>query len=1134
MKTDRCFLAPAALVAVLALPVPSFATVDISQMPVSAKAQATPNIIFGVDDSGSMDWEIMIPTPSGILYWGPPGYERQCTGSGRRRTCVNVQVSDGGFTTQTGIYRTSGDEYGYLFPNGYGASDTRNYTDTYAAVPPLPAFGFIRSHEYNPMYYNPAVTYKPWEPAWINGALRSFGNATPAAARSHPWYPTWGSPVTVNLTATLDSTSSYWTFRLREGMSLGGTSGVRTKSGFSSWTNRASNWVADGDYDAAIPYFPATYWIKDATCTAASVDCSTAPDGARLRRIEIKPNSPAIVGGKFPSGRTYDDEIQNFANWFQYYRKRKLVLASAMSSALSSIKGIRGDTVYFNDRNPVTMRDFSSDLDDENGKVVLGSIYANPANGGTPTTATLKYIGEQFRRTGSSAPIQFSCQRNAAFVLTDGYANDIASQSVPSYTRSTWNAAPPYTTIFDRSLADLASAYYTINLRPDMSLGMLSIDPSDASPNADKNTNLHMQTFAITMGAVGTIFGDGSPEATNPFVNPPDWPSPTNDSPRAIDDLWHATINGRGSMYSANNAEEVTAAMQDMVRKILVAAGSDAGVAVSTVNLRDGDNTAFVSSYNARNWTGDIATFPIDIATGNVDTSPGRALWSARALLDARTPDSRIIASHDGAGGVPFTALGLGSTLVGQLARSGTDGSQVLAWLRGDRSGEGTTYRARDSLLGDIVTAEPLYLEGIVYQAANDGMLHAFDASNGAELWAYVPFSVLPKLKRLADPLYTHEFFVDGTPTAAKILNGSRTILVGGLRAGGAGFYALDITQPRVGDEATLASKVLWEFPNASTPAAVRDRIGMSFGKPVIVKTASAGWVVLLTSGYNGASGGGHLFVLDAVTGALLKTISTPSGSGLAQVSAWVDDPAGAESLTNRAYAGDLDGNLWRFDLSGSVSSWNVSLLVALGPGKPITTAPELARVDEKRVVLFGTGRLLGESDLVTAGTQSVYGIADRGSTISDPTNRLYRQILTEAAGGVRHVTSNPFDWTAYDGWRFDLPAGERVSTDPSVAFGALVFTSNKPSPNACSTESFLYAVNVATGGQMPPSVHFQQPWSGKRLGFAYSSRPVTVTLPSGKVVAITHKSDTTVASSLLPVGTTSSLRKLGWREVFR
>src|SRR5690606_37675458 len=143
----------------------------------------------------------------------------------------------------------------------------------------------------------------------------------------------------------------------------------------------------------------------------------------------------------------------------------------------------------------------------------------------------------------------------------------------------------------------------------------------------------------------------------------------------------------------------------------------------------------------------------------------------------------------------------------------------------GDRTKEGTTYREREHLLGDIVTAEPAYADDVVYQAANDGMLHAIDANNGAELWAYVPYNALGKLKQLADPLYEHKFFVDGTPALAKIQNESKTILVGGLRGGGAGFYALDVTDPRPASEAALAAKVMWEFPNAATPSTVRNQL---------------------------------------------------------------------------------------------------------------------------------------------------------------------------------------------------------------------------------------------------------------------------------------------------------------------
>lgn len=1108
------------------LAAPGFAAVvDLSPLPLSAKSQATPNVIFGVDDSGSMDWEVLSPATGGQYYWAD-----------------GAKGADRGFYTSTGAIRTSGsNDYAYLFPNGYSSADTsdvKKYNDerTYGSVPPTPQFAFTRSAQYNPTYYDPAKNYVPWAPAWIDNKLHVFNDADPEAARSHPYFLTAVKGASIDLTRIVDSQDAGWTFRMRTGMKLDGTPGVRTPPAQGgTWTSQPPDWEAASAIDAAIPYFPATYWVVDSSCNAGPPGCAQGPRSEKLLRIEIKPDSPAIDPNtrRFPSGRTYDQEIRNFANWFQYYRKRKLLLAAAMSSALREIKGIRGGVSYFNQNasSNVTMYDFNQEVDSQNGRAVLGFIYKNRSTSGTPTGTKLDFIGKQFARVGSNAPIQYACQRNAAFILTDGYANG-SNPTPPSYDKSVWHGAPPYATVHSRSLGDIAASHYANNPRPDLMSGLLSIDPSDKSPNADLNTDLHMQTFAITLGALGDIYGTDKPQARNPFLNPPSWPTPVNDQPSSIDDLWHATINGRGDMYAAFNAEEVTRAMQEVVRKILVAAGSDAGIAVSTVNLRAGNNTAFVSTYNARTWTGDIEAYPIDLATGDVDTTKDKALWSAAALLDRRAPSSRIIASHNGSSGVPFTAAGLGTELLARLHPS--DGAGVLGWLRGDRTGEGTVYRERTSLLGDIVTAEPVYSEGIVYQAANDGMMHAFDADNGIELWAYVPGKVIPALGRLVDPEYSHTFFVDGTPALARIENETRTLLVGGLRGGGAGYYAIDITSPRFGSEAALAAKVLWEFPNATTPTGVRDQIGASFGKPVLVRTAGSGWVVLLTSGYNNTAGQGHLFVLDAVSGQLLRTIDT-SGPGLAQISAWVDDPTGTESTVEYVYGGDLNGTVWRFDLRGSTASWRADALVSLGAGKPITSAPELARVGDERGVFFGTGRLLGESDMIDNAIQSVYGIVDRGTTITKPATQLLKQTMTTAPGGIRNISNSSVDWSKYSGWYFDLPAGERVSNDPVVAFGALAFASNKPSPSACATESFLYAVTLESGGQLPiQNFNGQTPWSGRRLGFSYSSRPVAVTLPSGKVIAITHKSDATIASSQLPVGGESSLKRLGWREAFR
>ena len=567
-----------------------------------------------------------------------------------------------------------------------------------------------------------------------------------------------------------------------------------------------------------------------------------------------------------------------------------------------------------------------------------------------------------------------------------------------------------------------------------------------------------------------------------------------------------------------------------------------AGIAVSSVNIRAGNNTAYVSSYNAQDWSGQLCAYAVDVNTGTIDTTAGRETWCARDQLNALSFSSRKIASFDGTSGVRFASSGgskLTSTQVSGLALSGSDGPDVLDYLRGDRSREGATYRTRNSVLGDITTAEPVLDNGVIYQPANDGMLHAFDATTGAELWAYVPYNILGSIKELARTTYTHQYFNDGTPVVQDIV--SRKVLVGHLRGGGAGYYAIDVTDPRPNSESTLAGKVLWEFPNAATSATVRNQIGTSYGKPQIVKLADGTWVALITSGYNNASGQNHLHVLNAATGALIRTITTATGTGLAQIAAWVANPQ-TNPTVSYVYGGDLSGNVWRFDLTSTSSAdWSAVLLANLniaGTAQPVTSAPELLTVNNRHLVVVPTGRMLGTTDLSSTATQSVYGLWDDLSatpTIATPRTSLLQQTLTTASGGLRTITSNAVDWSLYRGWYFDLPAGERVNTDPTIAFGVLTFTSNMPSPTACASQSFLYAVSAEYGGQMP-STAFRtgSPWSGRQLGYTYASRPVVVTLPSGRVVAITHKSDASIASSELPVNSNSALRKVAWREVYR
>ena len=257
----------------------------------------------------------------------------------------------------------------------------------------------------------------------------------------------------------------------------------------------------------------------------------------------------------------------------------------------------------------------------------------------------------------------------------------------------------------------------------------------------------------------------------------------------------------------------------------------------------------------------------------------------------------------------------------------------MIAYLRGQSGNEmistntNQLFRQRVAVLGDIVGSKPVYVKkpqfkyndvgyaafigsqssraGRVYVGANDGMLHAFDATSGLEQWAYIPSTVIPNLYKLADAAYpnNHQYYVDGPIVVGDAYNGSawRTILVGGLAEGGRGYYALDVTDP--------ANPVaLWEYGTAQDA-----NIGYSYGNPVITKRASDGkWVVLVTSGYNNVLPGDgmpRLYVLDAFTGAKLSEIDITSAStdpnvnGIAKMANWVDNTL-IDNTTQYVYAG--------------------------------------------------------------------------------------------------------------------------------------------------------------------------------------------------------------------------------------
>lgn len=1075
---------------------------DLVKAPIQTDGQAKPNVVFGMDDSGSMDFEVLLNgTSDGQLWWDSASK----TAWDKNGKPLFDGANDG----------VAGQSMAYLFPDGCsgspGASSAlRMYCDNYGvyAVPPTAQFASVRAAAYNPLYYDPKISYSAWLPATIGSTYTTFVDAVPATALAHPLFT---SP-TVNLQAQQASQAGNWTFNMLPGMVV--PAGAQYLKG-GSWTNVPSGFTvpAGQTYTANVPYWPASYWNKEA-CTVDGSTCVKTPDGAgTLKLYEIRATNTT-----YPTGRTYAGELQNFANWFQYFRKRRLMLGGAMGQVLNNLSGMRLGLTRFNGLSPVTMYDTDTGSSATNGKVIAGMFYSNPGWNGTPTRETLKYIGDQF--TTNKSIIQYSCQRNAAFIVTDGFAN-ATSVTPPSYDPNLYGKGAPYQTTYAKTLSDIALSYYTNNVRSDLQTGRVPAALESLDPAADKNSNLHMNTYAITLNASGNLW----PANTNAYTNPVTWvnPSSAGHDPTAIDDLWHATINGRGSMFLATNPKDTAQNVQAALTQILRLSGSQSGVTYSTVNLRAGDSFAYAGSYKFIGWSGDLEAFTVNPQTGSLASTSN---WSANNMLVKKDWTTRKLATFSGGNGVSLN-----------MASTGAVATQVN-YLRGDRSLEGTTYRQRTGLLGAVINADAAVsaVDGVVFGATNEGFLHAFDMTTGNELWGYAPSFVISAMNASASPGWTFATILDGTPVRGTA--GGKKILVGGRGTAGSGYYALDITNPKVNStEADVAARALWEFPGSSTPANVVSALGTSVGRPVLVNTKQWGDVVLVTSGYNSTlDGKGRLFVLDAASGALKYTFVTTVGSvgsadaGFAQVSAWQE----SDGTVQYVYGGDEQGNLWRFDLVNNSLMKIATLTNAAGASLPITDAPELSNVGNRRMVFVGTGRLLGTTDLDDNKVYSFFGIWDNNSALTTPRTNLAGRAITVNADGTRSVTGTAVNWTTQRGWYVDLPAGEKVNTDPAVAYGALAFTTNKASATACISSSALYLAASASGLQLPDTAFATTPYYGLAYPTTLASRPSVARTSSGKVVVTSRQSDGTTNSRLLNLAGSLPPQKTSWREVLR
>lgn len=1184
---------------------------DLADGPLANATTAAilPNIMFDLDNSGSMAWDYM---PDYVRYTSPGEFVKWCRGVDGSNTLVLCEPGD----------------------------------------PPFFASGF------NSLYYNPTVTYS-WpvnadgsrKPDWANRT--AYTDFTTVASdgygiqniddssRRTPYQNNCrtGSCPVIDKVATTNLVTGYpervWC--------LSNNDTPPSANCKSALENNAYTYPNDNYDDMKVVYGAPYYYNVSVEWCSRQTDnygragfCQARKDWTfkyvrffNWSRVDIKPTTTFPLKAPTRSDCagtrcTYAEEMSNFANWYAWYRTRMQMTKSAIGLAFRDVRGTPksgaaltadpADPTFLHARvglttinNPVVVN--IANFDSAQRTLFYSNLYAAYPDGGTPLRTSLESVGKMYQgiTTTYADPIQYSCQRNFTILATDGYWNDNYTGAVGNPDGVTGVSRPS----FDGSqtadtLADVAYKYYHTDLRPgnctSPDICTNNVPPSGNNAAVDDVAqHQHMTTFTVSLGVDGTLTYDDNykTSTTGDYFaikqGAKNWPAPWAGGQETIDDLWHAAVNGRGTYFSTKDPRALEEGLQRALNSIERTTGSGAAAATSNLQPTAGDNFIYIATYRTQKWDGELNAYSIDLGTGVVSTLP---IWQTEPLLKAQIgaagdTDTRVIyTANQGAAGLTRTLFkaGTGGMTAAQLALfDNTKLSQYIDWtaaqktattpthlvnaLRGQDRNEdqdralayGTysrLYRDREKVLGDIIHAQPIFVKAPphnfsdttyaafkaanagrvsnLYVASNDGMLHAFDGATGQERWAYVPPMVLPEMWRLADTNYenNHRFFLDGpmTITDAKIGTTWKTILIGAMGKGGRGYYALDVTDP-------VDPQPLWNFTADNNP-----NLGYSYGTPFIMKLKTGAWVAVVASGYNnipegakyaGADGKGYVFILNLADGSVLRTITTDVGttadpSGLARLNIWSYD-FDSDPTAEGAYGGDLYGNMWRFDLEAGTAS----KVVSFGANKPIMVAPEVSLVktapsQTKPALFFGSGRYLGEDDLTNTQVQSIYGIKDDGTTTLNNTARLVQQTTTDA-GTSRNISTNAVDWTTGFGWFVNLPdSGERVTIDPQLFFGTVVFATTVPTASACQPGgySWLYQLDILTGGNVVNSSAGASKYTSPIVGMTVSK------LPGGTPViySITADGKKPVPKELeLDPGTSGSTEgtRVLWREIF-
>jgi type IV pilus assembly protein PilY1 len=630
-----------------------------------------------------------------------------------------------------------------------------------------------------------------------------------------------------------------------------------------------------------------------------------------------------------------------------------------------------------------------------------------------------------------------------------------------------------------------------------------------------------------------------------------------------------------------------------------------------------GAGVLVASSFEEPGWSGRLEARGLVIAAGGVVEVGARPLWEAGALLNAAAPRQRKIYTlvrdaDQSARMVDFEWRSLpnverawleaGDEGEGEGEGEGDGlGELRIAYLRGERTLEigqpGGMFRRRAGVLGDVIHSQPLLVGApsvsgqgpgydsfharykarapAIYVGANDGMLHGFNAQDGAELFAYMPRALLPFVSQLSDPAYRHRPFVDASAGQGEAgMKGQwRSVLVSGMGMGARGVFALDVSDPAAFGAGMGA---LWEFTDADDPAighvgappqVAKLKVGVQRGIP------EYRYFAIVPSGLNNyAPGTGHP---DPGGALFLLALDKPAKEGWKEGVNYykLDAPAAEAGQANAlaspalvtavdgsvryAYAGDLQGRLWRFDFSGKPPFASKPVFAArdeTGRRQPITQAPRVVFAPGGGyLVLFGTGKLIEETDLRPASfaPQSFYAVRD--TTTSSVGGRTQLAQRTLSGNQIYTIGGDAFAYSgagAKQGWYFDFPHagvdGERLAASPVLASGTVLVTTIVPGSDACNAATRTYVLDALSGFAFKTGgVAASDAATGELARAAPGSLPMVLDLGAGtgprgatggagasRRLGVLRLQDGAIAPTVRQVEVRLPARRLSWREV--